>query len=78
MAITGWRFRGERMSPSRSDLVHAPKCMARGPCLIAHLPRSARLETQLKPFLCPDETIVTHGRRLMGSGATHAERFHNG
>ena len=27
--------------------------------LIAHLPRSARLETQLKPFLCPDETIVT-------------------
>ena len=34
-------------------------CMARGPCLIAHLPRSERLETQLKPFLCPDETIVT-------------------
>ena len=26
---------------------------------VAHLPRSARLETQLKPFLCPEETIFT-------------------
>ena len=76
MAITGWRFRGGTDEPQSSDLGTCAEMHGAGPCLIAHLPRSARLETQLKPFLCPDETIVTHGRRLMGSGAYSCRAIH--
>ena len=47
----------ELMNGDRAD--KGNRAQQQGEALIAHLPRSARLETQLKPFLCPEETIVT-------------------
>jgi len=66
MAATNKLFGAEQQVPhmlygayERRSRRQGQSCPTTRTSLIAHLPRSARLETQLKPFLCPDETLFT-------------------